>query len=74
MVYERLTNAIGDLEKDHEAVLWMIKKCTKTAKLFYNKIGQEEEIDNSRDSMMIFMNLIIMLFLHIFLRGNLSIK
>ena len=28
----------------------MIEKCTTTAKQFYNKIGQEEEIDNGRDS------------------------
>ena len=28
----------------------MIKMCTKIAKLFYNKISQEEDIDNGRNS------------------------
>ena len=36
--------------KDHKALLGMIEKCTKTAKQFYNKLGQKEEIDNGRDS------------------------
>ena len=37
------------MEQDCKAVLGMIEKCTKTAKQFYNKIGQEEEINNSGD-------------------------
>ena len=49
IVYKRLTKAVEDLEKDHEAVLEMMKKCTKTAIKFYNKISQEENIDNVGD-------------------------
>jgi hypothetical protein len=31
-------------------VLEMIEKCTNTAKQLYNKISQEDETDNGRDS------------------------
>ena len=41
IIYKIPINAIGELKKDHKAVLRMIKKCTKTAKQFYNKISQE---------------------------------
>jgi hypothetical protein len=32
--YQKLTKAFGDLKEGHKFLIWMIKKCTKTAKQF----------------------------------------
>jgi transposase len=50
MVHERLTRAFGELEDEHDAVLGMIEKCAKTAKVFYDEITMEEEVDDDADS------------------------
>jgi hypothetical protein len=47
IVYKKLTKAFGALEDNQKAALGIIKKCTKTAKRFYNDISQENDIDNS---------------------------
>ena len=48
MVNAMLIYVFKELEEDFEAVKGMIDNCIKTAKQFYDKISQEDDIDDDR--------------------------
>jgi hypothetical protein len=50
MIYDRLNKAFQKLQDDLEAFLGTIDKCSITAKQIYEKISQEEDLNNGGDS------------------------
>ena len=74
IVYKRLTKAIRELEKDHEAVPGMIKKCTKIANSFTAKLVRKMIFTMAGVLVTIFMSPKMMTTPHISLRRYLSSK